>query len=344
MVGQIIQDGYQGATVAVTGASGFLGRNLVEQLLEAGARVSVLARDVNRLDPALAQRCTVVHGDLLNKLAMNQLVHGAAYVFHCAAEVATWGRWDDYERANVQGVRILLDALTADNRGLRRLVHVSTLDVYGFPTLPASEDRALTPVQFNYGESKRQGDLLVQESCQHHGISYVIVRPGNIVGPSSPFVSRIGSALLSGPMLSIDGGQHHAGLVDVANLVDVLLWAGLSPCADGQAYNVRDPWEISWGEYLRDFRAGSGLHGFTLNLDYRVAMLLASAASTPYRWFGMRKEPLLHPLIVEIFGRTCGHSIEKLRQDRAPLGGVNYACSLRESLEWLSIQPGFIKN
>lgn len=344
MAVQTVQDIYRGAPVAITGASGFVGGHLASRLLEEGARVSILARDVSRLDPGLARGCTVIQGDLLDRAAVERMLQAAAYVFHCAADVATWGPWDSYRRANIDGVRVLLDALQASGAAPRRLVHVSTLDVYGFPAEPASEEAVLDPVPYHYGESKRQGDLLVQQQCLALGMSHVVLRPGNIVGPGSPFVSRIGDALRSGPMLSIDGGRHHAGLVDVQNLLDVLLWAGWSPDADGQVYNLRDPWEICWSDYLRDFRQGSGLKGYVLDLDYRAAMRLASVVAAPYRWLGVRTEPLLHPLIVEIFGRTCGHAVDKLRAHGAPMGRVDYASSLRASLQWLAAQPHFIKH
>lgn len=344
MWAQTVQYSYRGACVAITGASGFVGRHLAARLLDGGARVSILARDVSRLDPRLARECTVVRGDLLDKAALQQMLDGASHVFHCAADVATWGRWDSYRRANIDGVRVLLDALQASGGYPRRLVHLSTLDVYGFPAEPASEDAVLQPVPYPYGESKRQGDLLVRQRCLAAGMSHVVLRPGNIVGPGSPFVSRIGDALRSGPMLSIDGGRHHAGLVDVQNLLDVLLWAGWNPEAHAQVYNVRDPWEVCWSDYLRDFRQGSGLKGYTLDLGYRTAMLLASVAGAPHRWLGLRKEPLLHPLIVQIFGRTCGHAIGKLQAHGAPVGRVDYASSMRASLQWLATQPDFIKH
>lgn len=339
-----IAQGYGGAAVAVTGATGFVGRHLALRLLNEGAQVTVLARDASRLDPVLARACTVVRGDLLDAAALQQLVRGVAWVFHCAANVATWGRWQDYQRANVQGVRGLIEAMRAGPDKPGRLVHLSTLDVYGFPELPADEGLALRPVAFHYGESKRQGDALVHTLCGERGVPYTVLRPGNIVGPGSPFVERIGAALRSGLMLSVDGGHHHAGLLDVCNLLDVMLWAGQASIARGQTYNVRDPWDACWAEYLHDFRQGSGLGGRVLNLDYRVAMALASLVGTPWRWLGLRTEPLLHPLIVQVFGRTCGHSIAKLQSHGAPLGRVDYAGSLRTSLDWLAAQAGNTQN
>lgn len=330
---------YAGAVVAITGATGFVGLHLARRLVQDGARVRLLVRNAARLEPALARSCTLVHGDLLDAAAMQELVGPAQWVFHCAANVATWGRWRDYERANVQAVQVLMDALRTAPAAPRRLVHLSTVDVYGFPQQPADEQALLRSVGFHYGESKRQGDELVRRLAAEQGLACTVLRPGNVVGPGSPFVRRIAAALRSGLMLSIDGGRHHAGLIDVENLVDVIVWCGLAPAAVGQVYNVRDPWSVNWGQYVSDLRDGGALGGRILNLKYRHAWLLARLVSEPWRWLGLAAEPPLHPLIVQVFGRTCGHSIAKLQAHGAPLGRVDYANSMRASLRWLAQAP-----
>lgn len=322
--------------VLVTGATGFVGGCLVRRLLEEGAVVSVLVRHAERLPSDLAARCRVVLGDLQNTQALTMALCDAAYVFHCAANVATWGRWQDYATANVQGVHALLTALETHGKSLRRLVHVSTLDVYGFPERPADEATPMRVLPFGYGESKRIGDLAVQERCMRAGVSFTVLRPGNIVGPGSPFVSRIGEALRSGCMLTVNGGHTHAGLLDVDNLVDVLLWAGTSLEAHQQVYNVRDPWNTCWIDYVHDLQRGLNVRGRVIDLSYNVAHLLAHICAAPFSWANLRHEPVLHPLIVQIFGRTCGHSIEKLLSHGARVGRLNYSQSLHRSLEWFS--------
>lgn len=320
--------------VLVTGATGFVGGHLVQRLLGQGATVSVLVRNAQRLAPCLAERCHVVEGSLQDATALAAALHGANYVFHCAANVATWGGCDAYVSANVHGVHALLDAVAEQDISLERLVHVSTMDVYGFPLDPAHESDELQTVRFGYGESKRQGESAVQSRCTSCGVSYAILRPGNIVGPRSPFVLRIGEALMSGWMLTVDGGRVHAGLLDVDNFVDVMLWAGTAPQAHQQVYNVRDPWDISWQDYIADLSRGLGSKGRVIDMPYGLARVLAKAYGAPFTAIRASQEPLLHPLIVDIFGRTCGHSIEKLVSHSAELGRVGYAQSLLRSLDW----------
>lgn len=328
-------DAYRHQTVAVTGATGFVGQYLVRRLLAHGAKVVVLVRDTARLPTDLALRCRVVNGDLLDVEALNAMLKGATYLFHCAANVAIWGPWQTYAKTNVEGVHSLLAAITQNGCSLKRLVHLSTLDVYGFPVLPADESAVLQKVAFGYGESKRLGDLAVQKNGAHTGLSYAVLRPGNIVGPRSPFVSRIGEALRAGWMLTVDGGLHHAGLLDIENLLDVMLWAGVSTQAHQQVYNVRDPWDICWADYLRDLQSGLHVRGKVIDLPYGMVNLLAHFYAAPFLWAAPTREPVLHPLIVQIFGKTCGHSISKLKTHGAEIGRVDYMSSMQRSIDWL---------
>lgn len=325
---------YAGVRVTVTGGTGFLGGHLARRLVSLGAQVTLLVRDLSRLDVGLRESCRVVQGDLLDAAAVVDATHEAAYVFHCAANVSTWGRWEEYYGPNVQGVGVLLDALASQQQTLRRLIHVSSVDVYGFPQTGADESSPTPPFAFSYGESKRQGEALVRERCDRDGISYVVLRPCNMVGPGSPFVSRIGEALTEGMMLKIDDGHAHAGLLDIENLLNVLLWAGTASHADKQVFNVRDAWNVSWHDFIEAMRAGMHGKGWVINLSYRQAKAAANVIATLHRMFRLRGEPLLHPLIVEIFGKTCGHSIDKLARFSAPNAQVDFASSLEQSIQW----------
>ncbi len=330
---------YAGATVCVTGATGFLGGHLVRRLLAFGARVTVLVRSPEKLPPDIASRLTIVPGDLSSLAALEQAVCDCDFIFHCAANVATWDQRANYDAANIEGVCNLLSAINRVPHGrLKRLVHVSTLDVYGFPVEPADETMPLPVNDFGYGESKRLGESALCAECARLGIPYTVIRPGNITGPGSPFISRIGKELVSGLMLKINSGQVHAGLIDVENLIDVLLWAGVSANALNEVFNARDPYAVSWNEFLRDFKAQLAGKGIVLNLGYWPAMMAARLIAGGHSMLRLPGEPLLHPLIVQIFGKTCGHSVERIQTAGAPLGEVDYATSLARSVAWFKAQ------
>ncbi|AOV17449.1 hypothetical protein BJI67_10615 [Acidihalobacter aeolianus] len=320
--------------VLVTGASGFIGGHLAGRLLAEGARVRVLVRDPSRLPEALAGQVELCVGDLDARDALGSAVTDVNYVFHCAANVHTWDRVEAYDSANVTGVANLLDAIAASGTLPERFVHVSTVDVYGFPPRPCGEDDPPNPPGFGYGDSKLHGEALLRERAQTLGMAYTVLRPTNVMGPGSPFIARIGEELRAGLMLQVDGGQVDCGFLAVDNLVDCLLWAAEAPVAAGEIYNVRDPEHVTWRMFLQDFRKGIGGKGLVVGLPYWLACAAARVLAAPYRMLGLSQEPLLHPLIVQIFGRTCGHRIDKLQAAGAPLGRQSYRDTLQASIDW----------
>jgi nucleoside-diphosphate-sugar epimerase len=322
------------AEYLVTGATGFVGRRLAERLIEMGAGVRLLVRQPEKLPPQLSAVCDVIVGDLGDPASLDAAVAGVKVVFHCAANVRTWDEWSAYEAANIHGVENLLHAVVRCNPGLRRFVHLSSVDVYGFPVAPVDETATLKKVGFPYGESKRQGELCLRRISQQHGIPYTVLRPTNIIGPRSPFVERIGNELMSGLMLTIDGGSVHAGLLHVDNLIDYMHWAAFSELSVNETFNVRDRCDVSWSRFIHDLRALIEGRGRVIDLPYFAANVAAHALAMPYRMLPLTSEPLLHPLIVRIFGRTCGHSAEKLWSVSSIAGQVSYEQAMAESVAW----------
>jgi len=317
----------------VTGATGFVGGRLAERLIQEGWTVRLLVRDAGRLRPSL-KSCDVIEGDLLDVALVASAVRDVNVIFHCAANVSTWDSFDAYYRVNVLGVKNLLEAIRLENPGLSRLVHVSTVDVYGFPVMPCDETSKTDGAGFGYGESKLLGESLVRESGDKAGISYTIIRPGNVIGPGSQFIERIGAELKSGIMLTVDGGFSNAGLVYIDNLVDSLIWAGISEQAHRECYNVRDAYEVDWATFLKLFRAGINGRGIIVNLSFSVADKIAQGFEAVHKRFFPHHEPMLHRLLVRFFGRSCGHRAEKIQLHCATRTGFDEA--MKNSIEWFS--------
>ncbi|AIA54897.1 NAD-dependent epimerase/dehydratase family protein [Acidithiobacillus caldus] len=315
--------------ILVTGATGFIGRHLALRLVDQGKPVRLLVRDPQRLDPRLRQSAQIYPGDLTLRDSLLAPTRGISGVFHCAANVHTWDQRAAYWAANVDGLGNLLDALQNSGSMPNFFLHFSSVDVYGFPEAPAREQDPLPATTgFGYGDSKQAGEALLRDRAAALSLPYSILRPCNVMGEGSPFVERIGTELRSGLMLLVDGGRADCGYLDVKNLVDVALWLVENPRTAGETYNLRDPMSLSWQRFVADLRRALKGKGIVLRLPYGVAMAAGYAMSAPYSAFGLRSEPLLHPLVVKIFGRTCGHDIDKIRSAGAPLGRVTYEKSL----------------
>jgi len=184
--------GYREKTVLVTGAGGFIGSCLAEQLAAEGARVRAFLRYNSRnnkgwlADLALdtAEAIGVVWGDLKDPEAVRNAVRGADIVFHLGALIAipfSYQNPTDFFQTNVLGT--LHVATACREFGIERLVHTSTSEVYGSARqIPMTEDHPQT-AQSPYSASKIGADRVVESFIHAYDLPAVIVRPFNTYGP-----------------------------------------------------------------------------------------------------------------------------------------------------------------
>ncbi len=167
----------------VTGATGFVGSNLVRHLLAAGHQVRALARPTSDRRAIEGLECEVVPGDLGDPRSLSAACAGVGTVFHVAALYDLRGGWSDFYEANVLGTRHLLRA--AAEAGVRRVVHTSS----GVAVGSASGDRLATEESvWDLGEapSPYSTTKLLAETevlrAVAAGLDAVIVNPGAPIG------------------------------------------------------------------------------------------------------------------------------------------------------------------
>src|SRR5689334_10524389 len=129
----------------VTGATGFVGANVVRELLREGATVRVLARpngDRRAIDGLAVEIC---EGDLVDPASIRRAVQGAATVYHVAADYRLWAKHpEEIYRANVEGTRAVLQA--AADAGVKRIVYTSSVGALVIPKdgTPGTETTPVT--------------------------------------------------------------------------------------------------------------------------------------------------------------------------------------------------------
>jgi uncharacterized protein YbjT (DUF2867 family) len=160
-------------TVAVTGASGFVGRHVVRELLEHGYRVRALVRDMERARSVLprsdgADALTLVTGDAADGRAAAELVGGAGAVIHLVGIIRE-AEGQTFAKAHVGTTRAVVAA--AKGAGANRFLHMSALGVH---------DDGKTA----YQRTKYEAELLVRRS----GLDWTIFRPGLIHGADGEFI------------------------------------------------------------------------------------------------------------------------------------------------------------
>lgn len=185
----------QRGVVAVTGATGFLGRHLVRALASDGWTVRVLARrDIVDTDWA-GLDLQVVIGGLSDRAALDRLCAGAAVVIHVAGLIKARSR-AEFDRTNIEGARAV--ALSAQAAG-SRLIVVSSL-------------AAREPGLSDYAASKRGGEEAARAVV---GETLTIVRPPAIYGPGDMETLGLFKAAQSAPILPVLDPQARIGMVHV---------------------------------------------------------------------------------------------------------------------------------
>jgi nucleoside-diphosphate-sugar epimerase len=171
-----------GRTAFVTGATGFLGLNLVEQLTAAGWDVLALHRRTSDLTPLRRFPVRLAEGSVEDPDSLERAVPGKIdVIYHVAADVSFWSRHRDRQtRTNVDGTRNVV--AVALRRGAK-LVHTSSTSVYGFQPGPLDESAPHSGrgSWFNYMHTKALAEEEVRAGIAR-GLDAVFLNPANIIG------------------------------------------------------------------------------------------------------------------------------------------------------------------
>jgi nucleoside-diphosphate-sugar epimerase len=330
--------GQRTARCLVTGATGFIGSHVVRRLVIEGYQVRCLARATSDTSTLAGLDLEFVRGDLTDARAVAGAAAGCDVVVHCGALVSDWAAVDEIRRINVGGTRNVMDAALAAS--VRRVVHISTTDVYGYPGGRNVDERQHHARFANwYAQSKREAEAEVRRLEGQVGPEVVILRPATVYGPGSKeVVGEMAKAIRRRQMLMIDGGRAVAGLVHVENVVDAVMLA-LGDKAAGETFNVTDGLDVTWKRFLADIAAGLGCAPPRWSIPYKVAGPLAATLEHGYRAVhsltGFTSPALLSRQAVNVLGCDQDFSSLRIRETLGWEPRVTYAAGLEDTVAWL---------
>jgi nucleoside-diphosphate-sugar epimerase len=326
--------------VLVTGASGFLGGALTKALVLKNQKVRILARKTSKLTHLKNLPVEIVYGSLKDKASLIQACQGIEIVYHCAALSNDWGSWDTFYQTNVLGVQNLLEAARGVG-GIKRFLHISTSDVYGYPLEACDESFPITDIGLPYNRSKGLGEKTVWDYYKKTGLPVTTIRPVTIYGPrSKDIVVEIAQLLLKKQMVLINHGQSHAGLLYIDNAVEGIIQGATSPNTLGKAYNLRDESNVTWKQYVEALADGLHVPHPWLHMSAGLALDLARVFEGLYSWFHIRNRPLLTRHAVFISFRDQGYSISKAQRDFGFQSIVTFRDGIERTLNWLKSNEG----
>src|SRR5262252_1183278 len=261
--------------VLVTGATGFIGSTLCEQLAAAGYAVRAALRNDRAVSDCIAEK--VITGDIASA-DLGWALEGVDAVIHAAARAHVLhdspANSDLYTQTNVHGTLRLAEA--AAQAGVRRFIFLSSIKVNGEEASRAYTADDRPSPQDAYGRSKWLAEKALQEVAARTGMEAVIVRPPLVYGPGvrANFL-RLLRWVENGWPLPIASIRNRRSLVSVWNLSDLLIRTVTRAAASGRVWLVSDGEDLSTVELIR--RLGRAMDRPVRLLPVPVGALRAAA-------------------------------------------------------------------
>lgn len=316
-------------TILVTGGSGFIGTQLVENLLARGRVVRVLDHH-----PALPGAQSL-QGDVRDRALVARAVEGVQLIYHLAAE-----HRDDvqpvslYDDVNVTATRHLLDC--AGRAGTRTIVFTSSVAVYGLAAGMPAEDTAPTPFN-DYGRTKLEAEALVRAWADAHpGRRAIIVRPSVVFGEDNRGnVYNLLEQIARGRFVMVGRGENRKSMAYVKNVADFLDHVVGLP-APASLYNYADKPDLSMNELLETVTTMLDRPRRKLRLPYGLGLAIGHLCDLAAAASGRRL-----PVSAVRVKKFCAST--QIDTARAQASGFHPAYSLHQGLERTiahEFQPG----
>ncbi len=320
-------------TTLVTGGTGFLGRHIVDRLLERGERVRVLTR---RVDLELADKgVELIEGSITESSDIRRAVDGVTHVYHLAGRVER-----DPDQAHlmyelhVEGTRRLLDALR--EQPVERIVYASTSGTVGVsrdPDFMATDDSPTVENvvrRWPYYLSKIYAERVVERFVAKHDMPIVTMRPSLLLGPGDRQGSSTGDVVLFLQKKIPTSPSGGLSFVDVRDVADAFLLA-MERGTPGRTYLLGAD-NVPFEDYFKRLEHLTGIRAPWVPLPDKTALMGARLLDGAMRALG--RKPAVDPVSVDMARHFWYVTSERARQELGwtprPSGET-----LRDTIKWI---------
>ncbi len=317
--------------ILVTGATGFTGSRLSARLLNSGMSVRALVREESNYRFLRDMGAEIFRGDITDRAAVFEAARGADTVFHVAAAFRE-ARLPDrvYRDVNVEGTRNVLDACLM--HGARRLVHCSTIGVYGdVLEMPADEETPFNPGDI-YQETKLEGELLAIRYFREKSAPVVIIRPCGIYGPGDMRFLKLFRSIARKRFVMLGDGLTPWHPVYIDNLVDSFLLCAEKEKAPGEAFIIGDESYLSLNELIKNIASALEVPPPRVQIPAGPVRMLGGLCESVFRPLGL--EPPLHRRRVDFFTKARAFDISKAKKLLGYSPGVDLDTGLKLTADW----------
>ena len=280
--------------ILVTGATGFLGKYIIKQLVADGYEVRALGRN-EEIGKALSELGALFcKGDFTDEAQCDQYFQGVDYVIHAGALSTVWGKWEDFYNINVEGTRNVCKL--CNKHGVKRMIYVSSPSIYS-----GKEHRFdIKEYEFDpnnelnyYIKSKIMSEAIIRE-YNEKGLYTVVVRPRGLIGiGDTSLIPRILKANDKIGIPLFNGGANYVDITCVENVAYALSLCVKTENISGQIFNITNGEPMEFKGILEMFLDSINKKPKYLKLPFGIVYGLAGFLEWMYRTFNKKGEPAL---------------------------------------------------
>lgn len=302
--------------VLITGGSGFVGGRLIQRMKSEGWEVSALARSADAERKVAALGALPVSGDLDDPAALRLATQGCSAVIHVAALFKLWGKPDEFERANVEGTRNLLNAAAAAGT-VRRFVQVGAAAVVMGDMEPMRRVTESLPLQERewapYSASKARAEALALAANRAGIFETLVVRPPMIWGRGMPTLDHMVDNVRAGQFRWVGDGSQAMSTAHVDNVCHAAALA-LERGVGGEAYFVSDGRDSTLREVISALLRTRGVEPPRATVPLPMAWAMAGLMEWVWRIFSRAGEPPITRQMLRLIGQPFTTDISKAQR------------------------------
>jgi len=247
--------------ILVTGANGFVGRNLVRRLQKDGTAVRALVRSAAKAARLRDLGAELVDGDISNLSSLEAAMKGCAKVIHLVGIIQE-APGVTFKGVHVDGTRNLLEA--AKKEGVRHFIYQSALG-----SRPNAKSQ--------YHRTKWEAEELVRAS----GLPFTILRPSLIYGPGDLFTTRLSEMIRLSPVLPVIGtGQSRVQPIFIDDANECIQKISTSDSYLNEMYEIGGPEQLTYEEVTKAIAAALGIRRPTVHMPMFFMRTMAKVAET----------------------------------------------------------------
>lgn len=304
--------------IFITGASGFIGRYLIKELIDQGYQITGLSREAQPSQEGI----DFITGDITKPESFSSALKNMDMVFHNAAYAMDWGKKNDFYEINVKGTKNVAEACR--EHGIQHLIYTSSAGVYGYPKdeTTITEETEKKPLNM-YQKTKYDGEKVLRE---YNDLTVSAIRPPLVFGPGSPALKIAFSNLRKGKMIYIGDGTQQ---LSIAHPLDVARCMRLIAEKDtkGEVFNVVS-FICQIKEFMQTIAEKTGITPPTKHVPFSLAYAVAWLTEM------LKKNPTLTRFRVKSLGTTRIISADKAKRllDYSP--SYDFSSTVEEIAEW----------